>query len=90
MSLMTIAPAADGPAEIAQYLEGRADAYGDSRTLTLDALRARAGQYIAHHPSLAAAHGYSDCVLELRLQAEAVTAAETELAHTDHTKAGTR
>ncbi|MFB9558593.1 hypothetical protein ACFFTP_30985 [Streptomyces roseoviridis] len=64
-----------------EYAAGRADAYDDETTLTLDQLAARAALY-AEHAHLLRALGYADRVLEKRLEQIAVTAAETELAHT--------
>ncbi|MFI0929665.1 hypothetical protein ACH4TP_37940 [Streptomyces sp. NPDC021012] len=65
-----------------EYAAGRADAYDDETTLTLDQLAARAALY-AEHGHLLRALGYADRVLEKRMEQLAVTAAETELAHTD-------
>jgi hypothetical protein len=78
---MTITPTLGGFAGDPDYAAGRADAYDDSRTLTLDQLHARTAHYI-QHATLARATGYADRVLELRMETAAVTAAETELAHT--------
>ncbi|MFJ9799908.1 hypothetical protein [Streptomyces sp. NPDC101145] len=81
MTTMTITPALGGFADDPDYAAGRADAYDDSHTLTLDQLQARAAHYIQHAP-IARATGYADRVLEYRRETAAVTAAETELAHT--------
>ncbi|WP_228981368.1 hypothetical protein [Streptomyces sp. DH12] len=82
MTTMTIAPATTGPDDASEYAAGRADAYDDSHTLTTPQLQARAAQY-TEHATLPRAMGYVDRVLEIRWEDAAVTAAETELAHTD-------
>ncbi|MET8571832.1 hypothetical protein [Streptomyces sp. NPDC004783] len=61
---------------------GRADAYDDSHTHTIEQLVVRAGLYADHHPNLAYAIGYMDRVIEFRLEQDAVAAAESELAQT--------
>lgn len=86
MSLMTLGPAITGGQDPAYYT-GRADAYDDSNTLTIDHLTIRAGIH-ADYAHLPYALGYMDRVIEFRMERDAVTAAETELAHTD--LAGTR
>lgn len=80
---MTVTPATGGFSNTPTYFEGRADAYDDSKTLTLAELVVRAGANADFHPSLAYALGYMDRVIELRLEGDAVTAAEFELAYTD-------
>lgn len=82
MSLMTFAPDTNRFANDPEYAAGRADAYDDETTLTIDALRARGALY-AEHAHLLRALGYMDRVAELRREQAAITAAETELAHTD-------
>lgn len=64
------------------YYAGRADAYDDSATLTIEQLVVRAGTY-ADYANVMYALGYMDRVIEFRMERDAVTAAETELAHTD-------
>ena len=63
------------------YYEGRAEAYDDTATLTLDELTVRAGAY-ADYANIDRAFGYMDRVIEFRMESDAVAAAETELAHT--------
>ncbi|MEU6979666.1 hypothetical protein [Streptomyces sp. NPDC046371] len=82
MSIQTTTPLAHSYARDPEYAAGRADAYDDETTLTLEQLAARAALY-AEHAHLLRALGYADRVLEKRLEHDAVTAAETELAHTD-------
>lgn len=78
MSLMTLAPATtDDPHA---YFQGRAEAHDDANTLTLDQLVVRGGIY-GDHADLMYALGYLDRVLELRLEHDAVSGAEAELAH---------
>ena len=83
MSLMTTDPAPGGHTHTPEYASGRADAYDEAHHLTLDQLQARGAEY-AEHAHLLRALGYADRVLEMRMEQAAVTAAETELAHTDH------
>jgi hypothetical protein len=87
MSIQTIAPIGGSFAHDPQYANGRADAYDDSHTLNVDELSVRASLH-AEHGDLAFAFGYADRVLEIRMEQAAVTAAETELAHTDHAPTG--
>ncbi|MFD3336097.1 hypothetical protein ACFWV1_26135 [Streptomyces sp. NPDC058700] len=82
MNLMTTDPAPGGYTHTPEYNAGRADAYDDAHTLTLPQLQARAAEY-AEHAHLLSALGYADRVLEMRMEYAAVTAAETELSHTD-------
>lgn len=82
MSLMTFAPDTHHFAHDPEYAAGRADAYDDETSLTVDALHARAALY-AEHANLLRALGYMDRIAELRREQTAVAAAETELAHTD-------
>lgn len=60
MTTMTIAPATSGFSddELAR-LAGRADAYDDETTITLDELVIRARWIAELHPSLAYAEGYN-------------------------------
>jgi len=64
------------------YHQGRADAYDDSRTRTLDELVVHAGAS-ADHATIPYALGYMDRVIELRMELSAVSAAEAELAYAD-------
>lgn len=82
MSLMTFAPTPNQFGNHPEYAAGRADAYDDETTLTIDALRARGALY-AEHAHLLRALGYMDRIQEIRREQTAVAAAETELAHTD-------
>jgi len=82
MSLMTFTSMNDGFTNDPAHYIGRADAYDDAHTLTLDQLTIRAGMYADHHPALAYAMGYMDRVIEMRLELDAVAAAESELAQT--------
>ncbi|MFF7476604.1 hypothetical protein [Streptomyces sp. NPDC008092] len=83
MSLMTFDVLTDGFANDPAHSAGRADAYDDTKTLTVDELVIRAGMHADHHPNLAYAVGYMDRVIELRLELDAVSEAETELVWTD-------
>ncbi len=83
MSELTLNAKPDSYRHDPEYAAGRADAYDDTRTLTLAQLADRAALY-AEHAHLLRALGYADRVLEMRMEHAAVTAAETELAHTDH------
>jgi hypothetical protein len=80
MSILTLDLNTNSFASDPEYAAGRADAYDDSHTLTLHALTARAAEY-TEHGHLLRALGYMDRVLEMRMEHDAVTAAETELAH---------
>ena len=82
MSLMTFDHINNGYAGDPAHSIGRADAYDDAQTLTLGQLTIRAGMYADHHPALAYAMGYMDRVIEMRLEQDAVAAAESELAQT--------
>ncbi|MEV4975599.1 hypothetical protein [Streptomyces scopuliridis] len=65
------------------YYAGWTDAYEDATTLTLDHLKVRVALHADYHPDTLYILGYADRVLELRFAHAAITAAETELAHTD-------
>lgn len=82
MSIATTTPDTNSYRNDPAYARGRADAYDDAHTLTLDALKARAAEY-AEHAHLFTALGYMDRVLEMRMEEAAVAAAETELAWFD-------
>ncbi|MEU9703067.1 hypothetical protein [Streptomyces sp. NPDC047981] len=82
MSELTLTTAPGGFRHDPQYAAGRADAYDDSHTRTLDQLIAIAAQYV-EHGHLLRALGYCDRVTEVRMERAMVAAAETELAHTD-------
>jgi hypothetical protein len=88
MSLMTIAPATGNYGDDPDYYTGRADAYDDSATRTVDQMVVLASMAV-DYASIPYALGYLDRVTELRRELDAVTAAETELAHTDLPKAAT-
>ncbi|MFE4915889.1 hypothetical protein ACFRCX_30770 [Streptomyces sp. NPDC056652] len=70
------------------YYAGWTDAAIDATTLTLDHLAVRAAIHADYHPDTLYIRGYMDRLLRLRCAHSIVTAAETELAHTDLT--GTR
>lgn len=89
MTTMTIAPAAGGFAHHPDYYRGRADAYDDSQTRTLDQLVALAGAAI-DYATIPYAHGYTDRVTELRLETDAVAPMEMELAHAVRERQHTR
>lgn len=63
------------------YYNGRADAYDDSHTRTVDEMVALMGMAI-DYASIPYAQGYSDRVTELRLELDAVAPMEMELAQT--------
>ncbi|MFF8610833.1 hypothetical protein ACF06X_33545 [Streptomyces sp. NPDC015346] len=88
MSELTLTTPVGGYRHDPEYAAGRADAYDDSHTRTLDELIAIGAQYV-DHAHLLRALGYCDRITELRMERETVAAAETELAHTD-TKAAQR
>jgi hypothetical protein len=88
MSELTLTTTPGGYRHDPQYAAGRADAYDDSHTRTLDQLIALATEYV-EHAHLLRALGYCDRITEVRMERETVAAAETELAHTD-TKAAQR
>jgi hypothetical protein len=81
MTTMTLAPQPVGDPD--PYYAGRADAYDDSATLTIDELNVRAALHGDYHPDVMYVLGYHDRLLEFRMETTAVTAAETELAHVD-------
>jgi hypothetical protein len=80
MTTMTLAPATGGFAHHPDYYRGRADAYDDSHTRTLDQLVVLAGAAI-DYATVPYAQGYTDRVTELRLELDAVAPMEMELAH---------
>lgn len=81
MSLMTFTTAATPFSNDPEYARGRADAYDDSKTRTVDEMVALMGMAI-DYASIPYALGYSDRVTELRMETDAVSAAESELAQT--------
>ncbi len=83
MTLHTFTLTTDNSTHNPDYYQGRADAYDDSHTRTVDQMVVLAGT-AADYAHLDYALGYMDRVIELRLETEAVTAAETELAHATH------
>ena len=85
MSLMTFTLVNGGFAGDPAHAAGRADAYDDAHTLTVEQLVIRAGMYADHHPDLPYAVGYMDRVIEMRLELDAVSGAEAELAWADRT-----
>lgn len=90
MSLMTFDLVSGGFSGDPAHAAGRADAYDDAKTLTVERLVVRAGMYADHHPSLAYAIGYMDHVIEMRLEADVTAGAEAELAWTDKRTAAER
>lgn len=80
MTTMTIAPTSSA-AEHPDYYAGRADAYDDSATRTVDEMVVLASMAI-DYASIPYARGYRDRVTELRMETDMVTAAEAELAQT--------
>ncbi|MFD8839783.1 hypothetical protein [Streptomyces griseofuscus] len=83
MSLMTFDLVNGGFSGDPAHSIGRADAYDDAKTLTVEDLTVRAGTHADYHPSLAYAVGYMDRVIELRLETDVTSAAEAELAWAD-------
>ncbi|MFD5848332.1 hypothetical protein [Streptomyces chartreusis] len=81
MTIATIAPASANYSQDPDYFRGRADAYDDSRTRTVDQMVVLAGMAI-DYASIPYALGYFDRVTELRMETDAVSAAEAELAQT--------
>jgi hypothetical protein len=78
---MTIAPAVSPYADDPDYYAGRADAYDHSQTRTVDEMVALTGMAV-DYASIPYALGYFDRVAELRMELDAVAAAESELAQT--------
>ena len=85
MSLMTFDLVNGGFAGDPAHAAGRADAYDDAKTLTVEQLVVRAGMYADYHPNLPYAVGYMDHVIEIRLELDVTAAAETELVWADRT-----
>lgn len=81
MTIQTIAPAVSPYANDPEYFLGRADAYDDSATRTVDQMVVLMGMAI-DYASIPYASGYSDRVTELRLELDVVAGAESELAQT--------
>jgi len=81
MTIQTLTTAAGHYANDPEYYLGRADAYDDSATRTVDEMVVLASMAI-DFASLPYAQGYSDRVTELRLELDVVSAAEAELAQT--------
>jgi hypothetical protein len=90
MSLMTFDLVNGGFAGDPAHAAGRADAYDDAKTLTVDQLVIRAGMHADYHPNLPYAVGYMDHVIEIRLSLDVSSAAEAELAWVDKTPAKQR
>ncbi|MGW3383285.1 hypothetical protein ACWDCO_24255 [Streptomyces albogriseolus] len=81
MTVQTFTPATNPFAQDPDYYLGRADAYDHSHDRTVDQMVALLGMAI-DHATLAYAAGYSDRVIELRMEQDVVAAAESELAQT--------
>jgi hypothetical protein len=77
MTVTTIAPVGFDHTRDPDYFHGRADAYDDAQTLTLDELVIRSGA-ATDYASLPYALGYSAVVIELRMEADA----EADIAQT--------
>jgi hypothetical protein len=83
MTTMTLAPATGGfSADDLDRAAGRADAYDDHNTLTIDQLNVRADYLIDYHPNLAYAQGYSAYVKGAQLEQACATTAQAEDAQT--------
>lgn len=68
MSILTIAHPAGGPSsDDLERAAGRADAYDDHATMTVDQLAVRADYFIDYHPMRAYAEGYTAYVAGERL-----------------------
>jgi len=80
MTIQTLGRPTDPYRNHPAYYAGRADAYDDSTTRTLDQMTALASMAI-DYADLPYAFGYSDRVNELHLEHDAVTPMEIELAH---------
>ena len=81
MTIATLAPAKDPYRDHPDYFLGRADAYDDSHTRSLDEMVVLVGMAV-DYASIPYATGYGDRVLELRLELDAVAPMEMELAQT--------
>lgn len=74
MSLMTLASAAGGfSAEDIDHAAGRADAYDDHATLTIEQLSVRAAYITDLHPNLAYAQGYTAYTKSAQLEEQGVS-----------------
>lgn len=81
MTTATLTTTSAGHGEHPDYYRGRADAYDDSATRTVDQLVVLAGMAI-DYASIPYARGYTDRVTEHRLETDVVAGAESELAQT--------
>lgn len=81
MTVQTIAPTGFDHTNDPDYYRGRADAYDDSQTRTVDEMVVLAGMAI-DYASIPYAQGYTARVNELRLELDAVAPMEMELAQT--------
>lgn len=81
MTTMTFQSNAGQQGEHPDYYLGRADAYDDSHTRTVDEMVALMGMAV-DYATEPYARGYSDRVIELRLELDAVAPMEMELAQT--------
>jgi len=71
MTILTIATTTDGfSADDLDRAAGRADAYDDHATLTIDQLNVRSGYLADFHPNRAYAEGYSAYVKGAQLEEE--------------------
>jgi hypothetical protein len=82
MTTMTPEAVSNPYADEPDYYAGRADAYDHSHTRTVDQMVVLMGMAV-DYGSIPYAAGYSDRVIELRLEQDVVAGAESELAQTD-------
>lgn len=85
MTIQTLTTTHDPYRNHPDYYRGRADAYDDSHTRTVDQMVVLMGMAI-DYATLPYAHGYADRVNELRLELDAVAPMEMEIAQTTHAR----
>jgi hypothetical protein len=74
MTTMTFAPTAGGfSADDLDRFAGRADAYDDHATLSVDELNVRSGWITTLHPNLAYAQGYTAYVKTVQREQELIS-----------------
>lgn len=81
MSIQTLAPATGPFDSDPEFCQGRADAYDDSATRTVDEMVVLLSMAVDYAP-VRYAQGYAARVAELRLELDAVAPMEMELAQT--------
>ncbi|RIH58111.1 hypothetical protein D3C59_37280, partial [Streptomyces sp. SHP22-7] len=82
MTIQTLTTTHDPYRSHPDYYRGRADAYDDSHTRTVDQMALVLMGMAIDYATLPYAHGYADRVNELRLELDVVAGAESEVAQT--------